>query len=113
MTSLPGDLEPAGMTGNDDLGMNAWYVFSSLGRYPTMSGANFLAVSSPRFLSARVRMGTRTPTVTAPGASAAKRYIQRVTLAGATSAGPGVTRSDATVRPASAALPAGDAVTLT
>ena len=36
---------PDGMTGNDDLGtMSAWYVFSSLGLYPTMSGANFYGV---------------------------------------------------------------------
>ena len=39
---------PDGMTGNDDLGtMSAWYVFSSLGLYPTMSGANFYGVSTP------------------------------------------------------------------
>ena len=39
---------PDGMTGNDDLGtMSAWYVFSSLGLYPTMSGANFLGVVQP------------------------------------------------------------------
>ena len=67
---------PDGMTGNDDLGtMSAWYVFSSLGLYPTMSGANFLAVSSPQFPSATVRIGSHanqggTLTITAPGASA-------------------------------------------
>ena len=39
---------PDGMTGNDDLGtMSAWYVFSSLGLYPTMSGADFLAALQP------------------------------------------------------------------
>ncbi len=39
---------PDGMTGNDDLGtMSAWYVFSSLGLYPTTNGGDFLAVSSP------------------------------------------------------------------
>ncbi|ATB38525.1 alpha-1,2-mannosidase [Cystobacter fuscus] len=80
---------PDGMTGNDDLGtMSAWYVFSSLGLYPTMSGANFLALSSPQFESAVVRIGsfgTRqggTLKVTAPGASDTQRYIQRVTLDG-------------------------------
>ena len=67
---------PDGMTGNDDLGtMSAWYVFSSLGLYPTMSGANFLALSSPQFPSATVRIGQYgrkqggTLTITAPGAS--------------------------------------------
>ncbi|MEV5715504.1 GH92 family glycosyl hydrolase [Amycolatopsis mediterranei] len=80
---------PDGMTGNDDLGtMSAWYVFSSLGLYPTMSGANFLAVSSPQFESATVRIGQYgsaqggTLTVSAPGASDANRYIQRVSLNG-------------------------------
>jgi predicted alpha-1,2-mannosidase len=74
---------PDGMTGNDDLGtMSAWYVFSSLGLYPTMSGSNFLAVSSPLFPSAVVQAGSRRLTITAPGASEANRYIQRVKLDG-------------------------------
>ncbi|GID26137.1 GH92 family glycosyl hydrolase [Paractinoplanes brasiliensis] len=75
---------PDGMTGNDDLGtMSAWYVFSSLGLYPTMSGANFLAVSSPQFPSATVSLARgRTLTITAPGASDQKRYIQRVRVNG-------------------------------
>ncbi|MET8996078.1 GH92 family glycosyl hydrolase [Amycolatopsis sp. NPDC004169] len=80
---------PDGMTGNDDLGtMSAWYVFSSLGLYPTMSGANFLALSSPQFESATVRIGQYgsaqggTLTVSAPGASDANRYIQSVSLNG-------------------------------
>ncbi|AGL20015.1 GH92 family glycosyl hydrolase [Actinoplanes sp. N902-109] len=74
---------PDGMTGNDDLGtMSAWYVFSSLGLYPTMSGANFLAVSSPQFPSAKVDVGGRTLTITAPGASDTNRYIQSVSLNG-------------------------------
>src|SRR4029453_5620715 len=69
---------PDGMTGNDDLGtMSAWYVFSSLGLYPTMSGANFLAVSSPHSPSAIVAVAGRPLTVTAPGASDSRRYIQR------------------------------------
>lgn len=74
---------PDGMTGNDDLGtMSAWYVFSSLGLYPTMSGANFLAVSSPQFPSAVVSVGGRSLTITAPGASDTTRYIQRVKVNG-------------------------------
>ncbi len=78
---------PDGMTGNDDLGtMSAWYVFSSLGLYPTMSGGDFLALSSPQFESATVRIGrygTRqggTLSVTAPGASDTNRYVQSVSL---------------------------------
>ncbi|MGC9669007.1 GH92 family glycosyl hydrolase [Planosporangium sp. 12N6] len=80
---------PDGMTGNDDLGtMSAWYVFSSLGLYPTMSGANFLALSSPQFDSATVRIGQfgkrqgGTLTVTAPGASDTNRYVRKVSLNG-------------------------------
>jgi hypothetical protein len=80
---------PDGMTGNDDLGtMSAWYVFSSLGLYPTMSGGDFLAVSSPQFSSAVVRIGTYgeeqggTLTIKAPGASDTTRYIQRSTFDG-------------------------------
>jgi predicted alpha-1,2-mannosidase len=74
---------PDGMTGNDDLGtMSAWYVFSSLGLYPTMSGANFLAVSSPQFPSAVVSVAGRPLTITAPGASDTNRYIQRVKVNG-------------------------------
>jgi predicted alpha-1,2-mannosidase len=78
-----------GMTGNDDLGtMSAWYVFSSLGLYPTMNGANFFALSSPQFPSAEIRIGsygTRqggTLTITAPGASDSSRYIQSVRVDG-------------------------------
>ncbi|MFI7546641.1 GH92 family glycosyl hydrolase [Actinoplanes sp. NPDC049599] len=142
---------PDGMTGNDDLGtMSAWYVFSSLGLYPTMSGAGFLALSSPQFPTATVRTGGGTLTITAPGASDANRYIQRVRLNGAPVArtwldwsavarggtlthtlgarpsswgtsvaaqppsvnkapADGRTHVDATLRPASAALPAGSA----
>ncbi|RZQ59464.1 GH92 family glycosyl hydrolase [Amycolatopsis suaedae] len=79
---------PDGMTGNDDLGtMSAWYVFSSLGLYPTMAGANFLAVSSPQFESAEVHIGRfrgqgGTLRVTAPGVSDSRRYVQSVTLNG-------------------------------
>ncbi|QFU92227.1 GH92 family glycosyl hydrolase [Amycolatopsis sp. YIM 10] len=81
---------PDGMTGNDDLGtMSAWYVFSSLGLYPTMSGANFLAVSSPQFESAVVHIGQYadrqggTLRVTAPGVSDTNRYVQSLSLDGA------------------------------
>ncbi|MGA6164877.1 GH92 family glycosyl hydrolase [Amycolatopsis magusensis] len=81
---------PDGMTGNDDLGtMSAWYVFSSLGLYPTMSGSNFLAVSSPQFESAVVQVGQYegrqggTLTVTAPGVSDENRYVQSISLNGA------------------------------
>ncbi|WP_051797058.1 GH92 family glycosyl hydrolase [Catenuloplanes japonicus] len=72
---------PDGMTGNDDLGtMSAWFVFSALGLYPTMSGADVLAVSTPLFPSATVTTGTGTLRITAPGVTDANRYIQDVRL---------------------------------
>jgi predicted alpha-1,2-mannosidase len=80
---------PDGMTGNDDLGtMSAWYVFSSLGLYPTMSGSNQLTVSSPQFSSATIKIGAYagkqggTLRITAPGASDANRYVQSARLNG-------------------------------
>ncbi|MDN3267258.1 GH92 family glycosyl hydrolase [Streptomyces sp. MA15] len=80
---------PDGMTGNDDLGtMSAWYVFSSLGLYPTTNGGGFLAVSSPQFPSAEIRIGAYgkrqggTLTVKAPGASDTRRYVERAEFGG-------------------------------
>ncbi len=141
---------PDGMTGNDDLGtMSAWYVFSSLGLYPTMSGSNVLAVSSPQFPSATVRTAGKPLRITAPGVTDDHRYVQRARLNGrsesrtwvrwsdvarggtlaytvgstpsgwgtsATAQPPSVNHApadgrrhvDATLRPGSAALPAGD-----
>ena len=74
---------PDGMTGNDDLGtMSAWYVFSSLGLYPTMSGANFLAVSTPQFPAAVVDVAGHPLTITAPGVSDTTRYLQTARVNG-------------------------------
>ncbi|WP_461715668.1 glycoside hydrolase domain-containing protein, partial [Streptomyces sp. DSM 41036] len=77
------------MTGNDDLGtMSAWYVFSSLGLYPVTNGGDFLAVSSPQFPSAEIRIGAYgklqggTLTVKAPGASDTRRYVKRAQFGG-------------------------------
>jgi len=79
---------PDGMTGNDDLGtMSAWYVFSSLGLYPTMSGANFYGITSPQFPSAKLQIGAAagqggTLEISAPGTSEDNRYIATATLGG-------------------------------
>ncbi|MCX4480505.1 GH92 family glycosyl hydrolase [Streptomyces cellulosae] len=80
---------PDGMTGNDDLGtMSAWYVFSSLGLYPVTNGGDYLAVSSPQFPSAEIRIGAYgklqggTLTVKAPGASDTRRYVKRADFGG-------------------------------
>jgi predicted alpha-1,2-mannosidase len=67
---------PDGMTGNDDLGtMSAWYVFSSIGLYPTMSGGNFFTLTSPQFERVTVRTGGGTIDIVAPGTDDARRYI--------------------------------------
>jgi predicted alpha-1,2-mannosidase len=78
-----------GMTGNDDLGeMSAWYVMSSLGVYPTMSGANDFVLSTPQFPSAKVTIGSYgssqggTLDITAPGVSDSSRYISTATVNG-------------------------------
>jgi predicted alpha-1,2-mannosidase len=79
---------PDGMTGNDDLGtMSAWYVFSSLGLYPTMSGGSFYGLSSPQFRAATVQIGAYrrqggTLEISAPGTSADNRYVAGARLDG-------------------------------
>lgn len=79
---------PDGMTGNDDLGtMSAWYVLSSIGLYPTMSGGNFFVTTSPQFEQVRVQLGEYGDqggelTVSAPGTTDERRYITAATLNG-------------------------------
>ncbi|GAA0799279.1 GH92 family glycosyl hydrolase [Spirilliplanes yamanashiensis] len=79
---------PDGMTGNDDLGtMSAWYVFSSLGLYPAMSGSGVLTVSTPQFPSTTVTIGAYggqggTLRIEAPGVGDAVRYIRSATIGG-------------------------------
>jgi predicted alpha-1,2-mannosidase len=67
---------PAGYPGNDDLGqMSSWYVFGALGLYPEVPGVGLLAVSSPLFPRATVKLRGGTLRISAPGATAATRYI--------------------------------------
>lgn len=83
---------PDGMTGNDDLGtMSAWYVFSSWGIYPTMSGANFFVLSSPQFPKTEITVGDANSgaaaqggklTITADGVTDDNRYVQQVSVNG-------------------------------
>jgi predicted alpha-1,2-mannosidase len=75
-------IAPDGIRGNDDLGtMSAWYVWSSLGIYPTMSGANFFALTSPEFERATIHIGRYqdlqggTFTIEAPGVGDREPYI--------------------------------------
>jgi predicted alpha-1,2-mannosidase len=48
---------PGGYPGNDDLGtLSAWYVFGALGLYPEIPGVGMLALSTPLFPSAEIRL---------------------------------------------------------
>ncbi len=80
---------PEGMTGNDDLGtVSSWYVLSSLGLYPTMSGGGFFVLDTPQFPHAVVTLGRigssqgGTLTIDAPGTSPAQRYIAAASIDG-------------------------------
>ena len=80
---------PEGMTGNDDLGtVSSWYVLSSLGLYPSMSGGSFFVLSTPQFPHAVLSLGAigsrqgGTLTIDAAGGSAARRYVGAASLDG-------------------------------
>ena len=77
---------PGGLAGNDDAGqMSAWYVLSALGFYQVAPGVPDFWIGSPRFDEATIRLpAKRTLRILAPGASAGKVYVQRVTLNGQT-----------------------------
>lgn len=75
---------PNGVTGNDDLGeMSAWLVMSSVGLYPVMSGADYYALSTPRFAQAVIRVGGFTRdggvvVIKAPGVDWDHRYTRQL-----------------------------------
>jgi predicted alpha-1,2-mannosidase len=51
------DTAPDGYPGNDDLGtLSSWYVFGALGLYPEIPGTGVLAIGSPLFPRATVRL---------------------------------------------------------
>jgi predicted alpha-1,2-mannosidase len=54
------DASPDGYPGNDDLGtLSAWYVFAALGLYPEVPGVGVLAIGSPLFERAEIRLPRR------------------------------------------------------
>ncbi|MER6333555.1 GH92 family glycosyl hydrolase [Streptomyces sp. NPDC001034] len=79
---------PTGMTGNDDLGtMSAWNVLSSIGLFPIQPGYDTWGLSTPVFDRVDLTLDRRYwpsggLTVSAPGTSAADRYVQGVRLDG-------------------------------
>jgi predicted alpha-1,2-mannosidase len=54
------DASPEGYPGNDDLGtLSSWYVFGALGLYPEVPGVGVLAIGSPLFARAEIRLPHR------------------------------------------------------
>jgi predicted alpha-1,2-mannosidase len=74
---------PAGEAGNDDLGaLSSAFVWDELGFYPETPGTPTLALGSPAFPRAVVRLPGGALTINAPGAQAAAPYVQGLTVDG-------------------------------
>ncbi|HEU4393310.1 MAG TPA: GH92 family glycosyl hydrolase [Solirubrobacterales bacterium] len=78
---------PAGYPGNDDLGtLSSWYVLGALGLYPEVPGVGVLAIGSPLFQRATVRLagGRKLRIVASAGRTPLRQapYIQRMRLNG-------------------------------
>lgn len=85
-----------GYPGNEDLGaMSSWWVFGALGIYPAVPGARQLALGSPLFERARVRLGDATLRIEAPKAGAGRPYVHGLELDGRERAKPWVRLSRA------------------
>lgn len=68
-----------GYPGDEDNGeFSAWYIFSALGFYPLQMGTGNYTIGTPMFDSATVHMGGKSLKISAPGASAGKRYVAGV-----------------------------------
>ncbi|MGW7006731.1 GH92 family glycosyl hydrolase [Streptomyces sp. NPDC054933] len=91
---------PDGITGNDDLGtMSAWDVLSSIGIFPVSSGMDTWGLTTPVFSRIDLTLDRRYYprghlTITAPGTSDSKRYIQSVRLGGRARSATYVTTAD-------------------
>jgi predicted alpha-1,2-mannosidase len=72
---------PDGYPGNDDLGtLSAWYVFGALGLYPEIPGSGVLAIGSPLFRRATIRLPhRRRATITTSGRGI---YVHSLRLGG-------------------------------
>ncbi len=71
---------PDGEPGNDDLGaMSAWFVWASLGLYPSVPGTSMLTVNTPLFDSVEIALpADKFIRISAPGASGHHR-LQYIT----------------------------------
>ena len=77
---------PSGLAdGNDDLGaMSAWFVWSALGMFPETPGTPDLALGSPMFTQAVVKLSSgNTLTINGNGAADNAPYVQSASFNGA------------------------------
>src|SRR6266487_205287 len=79
---LPG---PYGLRNNDDLGSeSSQFIWEMLGMYPENPGSGTLVFASPGFPRAVISLrGGKSITITAPGASTTRFYVQSLTINGA------------------------------
>jgi predicted alpha-1,2-mannosidase len=84
------DTSPDGYPGNDDLGtLSSWYVFGALGLYPAQPGVGTLAIGSPLFARAELRLPRRRRALILGSGSGP--YVQSLRLDGHTHAQPWTT----------------------
>ncbi len=75
---------PDGLSGNEDCGqMSAWLVFSAMGFYPVVPGSGQYVIGTPWFEKTTIHLDNgKTFTISAPGASARRPYVQNARLNG-------------------------------
>ena len=76
--------KPDALSGNDDCGqMSAWYIFNSMGFYPTCPSSNIYAIGSPGLEAVEMTLGNgKKVSVTTENYSKQNVYIQSMTLNG-------------------------------
>jgi predicted alpha-1,2-mannosidase len=84
------DTSPDGYPGNDDLGtLSSWYVFGALGLYPELPGVGVLAIGSPLFDRAEIRLPHRRRALILAAGNG--RYVRSLRLDGRAHAKPWTT----------------------
>ncbi|HVU69776.1 MAG TPA: GH92 family glycosyl hydrolase [Ktedonobacteraceae bacterium] len=73
-----------GLPGNDDLGAtSAWYVWSALGLYPSVPGADTLVLHGPEFASETIQLAnSKILQINGSGAADNAPYVQSLTVNG-------------------------------
>jgi predicted alpha-1,2-mannosidase len=75
--------DPSGYPGNDDLGeLSSWYIFGALGFYPEVPGTGTLALASPLFPHAALRIAGHRLRIDAKGASPRAPFVRGLRLNG-------------------------------